>query len=60
MCMQCMGGAMVSLTAATGIRAWLGTRSFAWLTPARLRWLTASLLVLALLGSSLSLSGSGA
>ena len=51
---------MASLTAATGIRAWLGTRSFAWLTQERLRWLTASLLVLALLGSSLSLSGSGA
>lgn len=34
--------------AATGLRAWLATRSYRWLTPTRLRRATAAIMVLAL------------
>ena len=59
MCMQCMATAMTSMAGANGIRAWLGRRAFAWLTPARLRRVTVVLFGAALLASALLMSGSG-
>ena len=47
MCAQCMASATVAVGAASGIRAWAAARSPRWLTEARLRRLTAALLVLA-------------
>jgi hypothetical protein len=58
MCMQCMAGAMTATAGAAGIRAWLATRAFAWLTPRRLRALTLVLIGGALIASTLLVSGS--
>jgi hypothetical protein len=58
MCMQCMMGAMTAGASASGLRAWLGRRSFTWLTPKRLRFVTVVLLLAALTASSLLLGGS--
>ncbi len=52
-----MMGAATAATGATGIRAWLATRSFAWLTPVRLKRITAGLLGAALIASSVSVGG---
>jgi hypothetical protein len=57
MCAQCMMGATTALTAATGLRAWLAARGFAWLTPRRMRAVTIGLLVVGAVGSSVALSG---
>lgn len=57
--MQCMATAMTAGAAASGARAWLGTRSFKWLTPARLRRVTISLFAAGLVASALLVSGSG-
>jgi len=38
--------------AATGLRAWLAARTFAWLTPTRLKRITLALMVSALLASA--------
>jgi hypothetical protein len=47
MCMQCAAGATVAATAtATGLRAWLGARRPGWLTPRRMKLMTAGLLTL--------------
>jgi hypothetical protein len=54
MCVQCIGTAAVAVGAASGIRAWLALRSPAWLTGSRAKATTAALLVLAVLGSGLS------
>jgi hypothetical protein len=45
MCVQCIAGAMTAGVAATGVRAWLGARAGAWLTPARKRVITGVLVV---------------
>jgi len=58
MCAQCMMGATVALTGAAGMRAWLATRAFAWLTPRRMRAATIAMLALGVVGSSVGLSGS--
>jgi hypothetical protein len=60
MCMQCMAGAMTAVGAASGLRAWLASRGFGWLTPARLRFATASLIAAAVIVASVGFSGSGA
>ena len=60
MCMQCMAGAMTAVGAASGTRAYLGTRHFSWLTPRRLRNITIALLVAALAASATLVSGSSA
>jgi hypothetical protein len=60
MCMQCMAGAMTATAGAAGIRAWLATRAFAWLTPRRLRAITFVLIAAALLASTVLVSGSSA
>jgi hypothetical protein len=58
--MQCMAGAMTAVGSASGIRAWVANRHFAWLTPPRLKALTIFLGVAALLASATLVSGSGA
>jgi len=58
MCMQCMAGAMTATAGAAGIRAWLATRAFGWLTPSRLKAITVVLVVGALLASTVLVSGS--
>ena len=58
MCAQCMATAAAAATGATGLRAWLATRGWAWLTPPRLRRATITLLGVAL-GVAATLSGSG-
>lgn len=58
MCAQCMAAAATAAAGATGIRAWLATRGWSWLTPLRLRRATAGLLIVAL-GAAATLSGSG-
>jgi len=59
MCMQCMAGAMTATAGAAGIRAWLATRTFRWLTPKRLKAITVALVATALLASTVLVSGSG-
>ena len=44
---QCMATATPAVAGATGIRAWLATRGYAWLTPRRLRVTTGALLSVA-------------
>jgi hypothetical protein len=58
MCMQCVAGVTTTGAAATGVRAWLATRSWAWLTPKRLKLITIGLLGAALVVSSAGLSAS--
>jgi hypothetical protein len=58
MCAQCMATATVAAAGATGIRAWLATRGWSWLTPLRMRRATIALLAVAL-GVTATLSGSG-
>lgn len=58
MCMQCMAGAMTATAGAAGIRAWLATRAFAWLTPRRLKAITIALAAGALLAATVLVSGS--
>ena len=53
--MQCMGAAMVAATGATGLRAWLATRTWTWLTAARLRRATVALIALGVVGASVRL-----
>ncbi len=55
MCANCMMGAMTAAAGATGLRAWLAAKGFAWLTPKRLRAVTFLLGGVALLGSSVRL-----
>ena len=52
MCAQCMVTAATVTGAATGLRAWLAARTFAWLTPTRLKRITLALMVSALLASA--------
>jgi len=49
---------MTAIAAATGTRSWLAAHGFSWLTPRRLRAVTITLAVIALLVSSVRLSGS--
>jgi len=58
MCAQCMMSAMTSAAAATGIRSWLATRHWSWLSPLLLKRITVTLLVIALVASALIVSGS--
>lgn len=55
MCVQCMAAAMGAGAGATGVRSYLGTRSWAWLTPHRLRRATQALLGAALVAASFGL-----
>jgi hypothetical protein len=49
---------MTAVAAASGARSWLAAHHMSWLTPRRLRAITISLAVAALLVSSLRFSGS--
>ena len=53
--MQCMAAATTAAAGATGLRSWLGTRTWSWLTPSRLKLATGCLIGVALM---LSASGS--
>jgi hypothetical protein len=50
---------MAAAAGVTGARTWLQTRGWTWVTPARLRRFTLAACVLALLVSTVTLSGSG-
>ena len=56
--MQCMYTAMTSTAAATGLRSWLHTRRYGWLTPQRLHRITVGLIVAALVASATLVGGS--
>jgi hypothetical protein len=58
--MQCMLNAMAASAGATGVRSWLGSRRFSWMTPARLKRATIALIAAALIASATLVSGSGA
>jgi hypothetical protein len=49
--MQCMATAMTTGAAATGMRAWLATRSPSWMTPRRLKRATAAILAVGVLAA---------
>jgi hypothetical protein len=49
--MQCMSYAMTSVGAAGGLRSWVASKNPSWMTPRRLRLLTAALLTVAVLAS---------
>jgi hypothetical protein len=57
MCVQCMMAAAGTVSAASGVRAWLGQKQAQWLTPSRLRWITIGLFTIAVLVAG-TLSGS--
>jgi hypothetical protein len=59
MCVQCMMGASAAVGSASGLRSWLATRQWAWLTPQRLHRITIGLIATALVASATVLSGSG-
>jgi hypothetical protein len=59
MCMQCMASAMTAVGAASGTRAYLCSRRYAWLTPKRLRTITTLLAISAVVASATLVSGSG-
>jgi hypothetical protein len=59
MCIQCAATATVAVGSASGIRAWLRARGGAWLTPGRMRAITAGLLTLAVIVSGIGLGGTG-
>lgn len=52
MCAQCMMGAATAATAATGLRAWIATRAWAWVTPTVLRRMTAALVGVGVLAAA--------
>jgi hypothetical protein len=58
MCVQCMMGASAAVGSASGLRSWLATRQWAWLTPQRLHRITVALIAAALIASATILSGS--
>jgi hypothetical protein len=60
MCMQCMATAMTAGAGVSGTRAYIAARNFSWVTPRRMRAITASLLVAGLLASATLVSGSTA
>jgi hypothetical protein len=59
MCMQCMMTAMTATGTASGIRSWLQSREYSWLTPERMRRVTIALVAAALIASTTLISGSG-
>ena len=58
MCVQCMLGASAAVGSASGIRSWLATRHWGWLTSQRLHRITLGLIGAALVASATILSGS--
>jgi hypothetical protein len=58
MCMQCMATAMTAGAGVSGTRAYIAAKDFAWVTPRRMRVITATLLAAGLLASTTLVSGS--
>lgn len=56
MCAQCMAGAATVAAGASGLRAWLAAAGFRWITPLRLKRLTAALLAVAFLIAAVGIS----
>lgn len=54
MCMQCAASAMTVVAGASGLRVWLAAKRPAWVTPARLRRVTAAIVVFGVLASGIS------
>jgi hypothetical protein len=54
-----MSTAMATVGTASGLRAFIVSRHFSWLTPRRVRALSLTLAIGAVLASSLLVSGSG-
>jgi hypothetical protein len=54
---MCIGCAMAATSAATGLRTWLQTRGFSWLTPRRMRALTVAAMSAAAIVSTVGISG---
>ncbi len=53
MCMQCVAGASVTAAAtATGLRAWIGARRPSWISPGRMKLMTAALIIGGVLAAS--------
>jgi hypothetical protein len=50
---------MAAAAGATGLRTWLQTRGWTWMTPTRLRRITMAACAIALLVATVGLSGSG-
>jgi hypothetical protein len=59
MCAQCMATAMTAVGAASGARAYLGSRRFSWLTLRRLKTIPFALAAGAIVASATRVSGSG-
>jgi hypothetical protein len=57
-CVHCMIGAMSTGAAATGARSYIAAKHFSWVTPRRMKMITATLLGSALIASSFVVSGS--
>jgi len=54
MCMQCVAGSSAAAIAgATGLRAWIAVHRPAWITPGRMKLLTAGLLTAGVLAAGL-------
>ena len=58
MCAQCTATAAAAVGGAAGLRQWLVARGFSWLTPRRLKALTAALVVAGVVVAG-TMSGSG-
>jgi hypothetical protein len=60
MCMQCMATAMTAGAGVSGTRAFIAAKHLSWMTPRRMRAITATLLCAGLLASATLVSGSTA
>ena len=49
--------AAAAVGGATGARAWLASKGFAWMTPGRMRVTTVALLAMGVIGASVGVSG---
>jgi hypothetical protein len=59
MCAQCMSTAMAAVGTASGLRAFVASRRFSWLSPGRMRALTIALAIGAVITSATLVSGTG-
>ena len=55
-----MATAMTTGAAVTGVRSWMATRNYSWLSPLRLRRATVCLFAAGLIASAVLIRGSGA
>jgi hypothetical protein len=60
MCMQCMATAMTAGAGVSGTRAFIAAKHLSWMTPRRMRAITATLVSAGLLASATLVSGSTA